>query len=104
LSKTPKDVPQENAWHPARYDLADAHALRVLWGGTASPDQQRRALKWVIETCCGTYDMSFRPGGPEGARETDFAEGKRAVGNQIVKLINLNTAKMAGEKEGGENG
>lgn len=62
--------------------------------GTASADQQRRALKYIIEVLCGTYDMSYQPGDGDGRRDSDFAEGKRFVGNQIVKFVNMNLASL----------
>lgn len=81
-------------WKPAPYAIADAAAIQALQRGDANADQQRRALKWLIETCCGTYDLSYRPGGEEGARDTAMAEGKRWVGLQVVKLLNNSTAVM----------
>jgi hypothetical protein len=50
---------------------------------------QQRALKFIIENLCGTYDLSYRPG-PDGDRDTTLAEGKRFVGLQIVKLLKVN--------------
>lgn len=38
--------------------------------------------------------MSFRPGGDDGKRETDFAEGRRFVGNQIIKLTKASIGQM----------
>lgn len=74
---------------PAPYDPdgADTMAIKALFAGNASEGQQKRALKWIIEQACGTYDLSFRPGA-DGERETAFAEGKRHVGLQLVKHIN----------------
>ncbi len=69
--------------------------MQALERGDASPDMQRRALKWLIEQAAGTYELSFRAGGEEGRRDTDFAEGRRFVGNQVVKLLRLNTARLA---------
>lgn len=69
------------------YTSADAHALRALQAGNASPHQQQRALNYVVNVLCGTYDMPYRP----EARDTDFALGKMKVGQDIVWL--LNTAK-----------
>ena len=74
------------AWRPADYEDADIYAIRALAAGNATEGQQKRALEWIIHKAAGTYDLSFRPGGAEGARETDFAEGRRFVGSQIVKL------------------
>lgn len=62
--------------------------------GGASEDQQKRALDWIINVGAGTYDMSYRPGGEEGNRDTVFAEGRRFVGSQIVKLSKLNLSRM----------
>ena len=73
-------------WHPAPYEDADTYAIKALAAGVANDGQQKRALAWIINTLCGTYDMSFRP---EGDRETVFAEGKRFVGMQLVKQTKL---------------
>lgn len=72
---------------PAPYDEATTGAIKALAAGNANEGQQQRALKWIIETLCGTYDLSFRP----DDRETVFAEGKRFVGMQIVKQMKLTT-------------
>lgn len=77
----------ENApYFPPVYDMADAAAIKALAAGTATEDQQRRALKWMVEKACCTYDVSYRP---SGDRDTAFAEGRRFVGIQIVKMVNL---------------
>jgi hypothetical protein len=77
-------------WKPVKWEPADALAIQALAGGTADPDQQKRALGWIIHTVCGTYDQSFHPGGEEGRRDSDFAEGKRFVGTTLVKMTRLN--------------
>jgi hypothetical protein len=76
-------------WTPPEYDDLTVIAIKAVANGTASDDQQRRAMRFIVEQVCATYDLSFRPGGLEGARATDFAEGRRFTGTQIVKLINL---------------
>jgi hypothetical protein len=48
-------------WHPAPYDEAVTGAIKALQAGTANAGQQQRALKWIIEALCGTYDLSYRP-------------------------------------------
>jgi hypothetical protein len=79
-------------WHPAPYDeLADVSAMQALARGEANDQQQRRALKWIIESAAMTYDQSFTPG---QADVTAFIEGRRSVGNQIVKLLKLDLAAM----------
>lgn len=87
---------QHAPWLPVPYDLAHVSSLQALERGEASPDQQRRALAWLINNACATYDLSYRPG-LEGERDTSFAEGRRFVGLQIVKMLRLNLAKLRRE-------
>lgn len=61
-------------------------AIKALEAGNANEGQQKLALNWVINVLCGTYDQSFHP---DGDRATTFAEGKRWVGNQIVKEVKI---------------
>lgn len=75
-------------WQPAPYDETITSAIKALSSGTANEGQQQRALKWIVEVLCGTYDMSYRS---QSDRDTTFAEGKRFVGNQIVKQLKLTT-------------
>ena len=81
-------------WVPPEYELADVSAVQALLAGNATMDQQKRALSFVIERLAGTYDLSYRPFGEDGRRDTDFAEGRRFVGLQLVKLLKLNTAVL----------
>jgi hypothetical protein len=83
-----KKPPAIQPWMPAPYDEADTYAIKALMAGKASEGQQQRALSWIINTLCGTYDLSFRPG-EGGDRDTVFAEGKRHVGMQLVKMTKL---------------
>jgi hypothetical protein len=91
-----KKKPAGAAWTPPDYADADAFALQALQRGEANPDQQVRALKYVVETICGTYDLSFRP---ESERETCFAEGRRFCGTQIVKLCNIKIRTSHGRRD-----
>jgi hypothetical protein len=88
--KTPKPVAQP--WLPSSWNAVDAYAFKALASGTANEGQQKHVLQWLI-AAAGTYDMSFRPG---DERASAFAEGKRFVGLQIVKLINLPSEAITG--------
>lgn len=81
-----KPPPAHAPYLPVPYELADAYAIRAVAGGTADADQQRRAIRWLVDRAAGTYELEFRP---EGERESIFASGRRFVGLQLVKLINL---------------
>ena len=82
-----KGTPQSLPHVPADWANADVGALQALQRGDATKGQQQRALKFIVEQLACTYDLSYRPNGG-----TEFAEGKRFVGLQIVKLLNLNLA------------
>ena len=75
---------------PSEYTIAEAASVQALAKGEATPEQQVRAIKWIVKTA-GTYDLSYRP---DSSRATDFSEGKRFVGSQIVKLTNMNIAAL----------
>jgi hypothetical protein len=47
----------------------------------------------ALEKICGTDRMSFTAGGEDGRRATDFAEGRRWVGNTLRQIREM---KMPG--------
>lgn len=71
-------------------DLADAHALRALNRGDASPEQQKRALKWIIDNACDMAGMPYW----SNDRDTAFALGRLFVGKQIGRLLMINLAQL----------
>jgi len=79
---------------PAAYELADASALQALQRGEATPDQQRRALDWLITAGAGAYEFHYYP----SDRDTAFALGRAFVGQQIVKLLKLNLMSLRRER------
>lgn len=82
----------------APWEYADAAALQALMAGTATPEQQKRALDWVIHAAAFTYQTTFFPGEPDACH---FAEGRRFVGNKILTLLKLNLPAIIQAK--GEN-
>lgn len=91
---------------PAEYDEAVIMAVRAFSEGKANDGQQATVWNWLLHAVCQVEGMSYRAGGIEGQRATDFAEGKRYVGNQLRKMLNPITleaeraakAKRAGRK------
>lgn len=79
---------------PANYVKADVAAVQAMKRGEATADQQVRAMEFIVGTISDRNGMSYRPGGLEGDRDSAFAEGKRFVANQIVKLTNLPLSKI----------
>ena len=82
-------------WLPVGYEKADVYAIKAMAAGTADAEQQKRALRWIIEEAAGTYDLHYRP----DSRETDFALGRGHVGQQIVKLIKINPVVLDARSE-----
>lgn len=72
---------------PVPFEAADIEALRALERGDCPAHLQKRALDWIIRKAAGTYELSFSP---DDERLTSFAEGRRFVGLQMIKLLNLN--------------
>lgn len=98
MATKPKPKPPAGAsWAPVSYEPQDMHAVQALRRGDATPDQQKRALAWIIESAAGTYDLSYRP---DSDRDTAFAEGRRFVGLQLVKLLNLRPATAKDSEHG----
>lgn len=82
------------AFAPIDWDLPDAAALQALSAGTATPEQQKRALNWIVYKACGTYDLDYRP----DDREHAFTSGRRFVGLECVKLLKINTGALSAAK------
>jgi hypothetical protein len=46
-------------------------------------------FKALLEKICRVDEMSFAMGGEDGRRETDYAEGKRAVGRNLREIVGM---------------
>ena len=90
MARPLKPAPVLPASTPAPFTLADAEAMHMLAAGTADEAQQKRALKWIIEQACATYQWQYR----ESSRETDVALGRAFAGQQIVGLIKVDLANL----------
>jgi len=95
--ETPLKIPSSSVIVPAEYGLPEASAWQAIARGEANKDQQILALRWLLNGPCGLHDLQYRPG-ENGRRDTDFACGKRYVGQQVVKLININIAALQQRK------
>lgn len=73
-------------WYPAQYSDKDVAALQAVASGNATPEQQKAALLYIVNTICGDNDLPFFPGDHQAC---DFAAGKLFVGKQIKKLCTL---------------
>lgn len=78
-------------WHPPKWELADAYAVRAVAAGTATADQQKRAMRWVIEHAAAAYQDTHFPTDADRC----FANGRRFVGLRLITIINLPAEALA---------
>jgi hypothetical protein len=87
----PLRVGDRDPTRPAEYVADDVAALHALATGSASAEQQVRALRWIVEAAADAYGLSFRAGDQSS---TAFAEGRRFVGLQVVKMTKMPIAPI----------
>jgi hypothetical protein len=73
---------------PAEYDEGVIMAVRAFADGVANAGQQTTVWNWLLHAVCQVEGMSYRAGGIDAQRATDFAEGKRYCANQLRKMLN----------------
>lgn len=88
IKKAPVPVPE--------WEIADAYALQAVSRGEATPEQQKRAITWIVNNACVTYDFCTTP---DIERLCAIFDGRRFAGTQIVKLVNLNISKFKDAQE-----
>ena len=76
---------------------SQARCLQLLGEGKANADEQKMALT-AIYWMCGVDDMEYLPDEHGGARDSAFKSGKRFVGTQLRKIVNLPLTLLTGEK------
>lgn len=59
-------------------------AIKAIYLGNASSNQQKLALMFIIEELCGRHGNQFYP----SERDTTFALGKKFVADNIAGIIN----------------
>lgn len=74
------------------WQLADASAIQAVSAGTASPEQQKRAMGWILKHACMLPEWPYQPGAND--RDTNIALGRQLVGHQIVKLQNADLQRI----------
>lgn len=64
-------------------------ALRAIAQGLADEHQQRRGFEFICRFLCAEKRRTFFPGGEDGRRASDFAEGRRFVATQLRRIVEL---------------
>ena len=78
-------------WAPPAADLPDVVAIKALSLGTATEDQQKRALHFILVTVCGVDEEQYCPGSD---RDTAYALGKRRVGTYLRSLLSADIRRF----------
>ena len=86
--KTQIVAPPREPYSAPRLSSDIVYAVKAIFNGAATAEQQGVFSQWLIAEVCRKDDMSFRPG-EEGERATCFAEGKRFVALCVVKALNM---------------
>ncbi len=90
-----KDISKKTArWLAEEIKPADIRAIQDLERGKANEDQQKRALAYIINNLSATYFPSYR----NNQRDSDFMEGRRFVGLELVTMLKLNASEMRRKK------
>lgn len=83
---TPRKKKSPEPHHPAPYNESVMANVKALFADAT----YAVALNWILVDLCRMGDMTFRVGdGIDSQRLSDFAEGKRFVASQIVKMTRL---------------
>lgn len=93
-------------WKTVPFDIADANALQQLAAGQADEDQQKRALKWIVNRAGLLAQSTYVPDEHGGARDSAFADGRQFVAVQTMRLVttNLEDLKKELNAKGDNNG
>jgi hypothetical protein len=83
-------------WVAPKPSLFEAASVKAVAEGTATAEQQRECMAYIIKRVCGTYEEQFCPG-EEGRRNTDYALGKRRVGLHLVSLLSVDLKNFKDE-------
>lgn len=78
---------------------ADVHAIRALIAGTATADQQRRGMRFILNDVCHIFDSPYVSEGQD--RETFLMLGRHQVGVIITSTQNPAVLEAAIEHDRG---
>ena len=92
-ARRPRDPALENAtWKPPHWELADVTAVKACAEGRASPEQQKRAMAYIVNVLAVINDWPYRPGMND--RDTNIGLGRQFVGHMISKMCRINLANV----------
>ena len=91
-----KPKPQRGARDPANFGMAVATAMQAMAQGTADPEQQKLAFRWIVEQASGMYEFQYYV----DPREEAFSLGRCFVGQQIVGVTKVKLSELMRKQNG----
>lgn len=73
-------------WLPKGFNLKKSYSLQALSTGTATPEQQKEAIKYIVEDLCAIYGVTFDA---DNARLDAHNQGRAYIGHAIVQITKL---------------
>lgn len=87
-------LPTPKANEPPAVTYAVAMAIRGLRAGTATEDQQKLALEWIVGDAAAKRHFPYH----QTDRDTAFALGRVFVAEQIVGLFHIDLSTLRREE------
>lgn len=72
-----------NALHLVPPTVAQAKALRSVYDGQATDDQQKRAMEYILDAVCAVKCVPYSA----SATDASFLSGRQFVGKTLAKII-----------------
>jgi hypothetical protein len=79
--KPPPIARRRHAWDAVLLEPAEVSDIKAIAA------QHPRGFAAIVDKICRVGEVSFAAGGEDGRRESDYAEGKRAVGINLRAVV-----------------
>ena len=87
-------VRRAGPWDRTAVDEFAAGSIKALFRGDATEHQQKKVAEFILTEICGIGDLQYYP---DSVRDSDFAQGKRFVGMELVRVKNMAMPKAKPE-------
>lgn len=95
MARAPQSRPDPLAWSAVPdITAAEGYAVKALYAGTATADQQQLLAKFIEQKLARVDDASFIFDQHGGDRATAYVEGRRSVGLALRRLRDLPEASL----------
>lgn len=93
VSRRPVAAPVFDPLATPILDVSEVAALQAVAAGSATADQQQRAMRVIVEKICLRYEMPYVPGA-DGERDTCLGLGRMRAGTIITSFLNADIKRF----------